>query len=168
MTPRSRRSARASAGLLLAVSAALLTGCGGGSSPNVTFDVAGNALTAAPTQMCDTSMENCTDEPNSRVTADVPPGTPVRIEVPQEVSSAPWQVAYAFTRGDDPTPIEQRSDIAAPDSRTEFTLNLPSAEDRLVTAQVQLFGAAPAIDEETEELQFPVRATWVLVGEQPS
>ncbi|BBG04903.1 MULTISPECIES: DUF2771 family protein [Pseudonocardia] len=166
MITRSRRTGRALAGML-AVAAVLLAGCGT-SRPTVTFDVDGASLTAAPTQFCDNRMENCSDEPNSRVTADVPAGTPIRITVPEDVSAGPWQVAYAFTRGDDPTPIEQRSDIATPGSRGEYTLILPSETDRLVTAQVQLFGAAPAIDPETEALEFPVRATWVLVGEQPA
>ena len=160
-----RRSARALAGLL-AVAAVLLAGCSS-APPTVTFEIAGNALTAAPTQFCDNAMEDCTDDPNARVTAAVAPGTPIRIAVPEEVSSGPWQVAYAFTRGDDPEPVQQRSEIATADSRTEFTLNLPEPTDQLVTAQVQLFGPAPAIDPQTQQLQFPVRATWVLVGEQP-
>lgn len=162
--PRPRRSALRLAGLL-AVAALLLAGCGG-APPTVTFDVGGTALTAAPTQFCDIRMEDCTDDPNARVTAEVPPGTPVRITVPEEVSSGPWQVAYAFTRGDSPTPVQQRSEIAPAGSRTEFTLELPEPGDRLVTAQVQLFGPAPVIDPQTQQLQFPVRATWVLVGER--
>ncbi|MEV1292391.1 DUF2771 family protein [Pseudonocardia sp. NPDC049635] len=166
MITRPRRSGRVLAGML-AVAAVLVGGCGA-AQPTVTFDVDGRSLTAAPTQFCDNRMENCSDDPNSRVTADVPPGTPIRITVPEEVSDGPWQVAYAFTRGDDPAPIEQRSDVATPGSRGEYTLILPSETDRLVTAQVQLFGAAPAIDPQTQELEFPVRATWVLVGEQPA
>nr|WP_255426985.1 DUF2771 family protein [Pseudonocardia sp. C8] len=143
----------------------MLAGCGG-APPTVTFDVAGTALTAAPTQFCDNRMENCTDDPNARVTADVAPGTPIRITVPEEVSSGPWQVAYAYTRPGSPEPIQQRSEIATPGSRTELTLTLPSATDRLVTAQVQLFGPAPAIDPASLRMEFPVRATWVLVGRQ--
>lgn len=162
--PRPRRSAGALAGTL-AAAALVLAGCGG-EAPTVTFDVGGTSLTAAPTQFCDTSLQNCQDAPNARVTARVPPGTEVRITVPEEVSSAPWQVAYAFTRGTDPTPVQQRSAIAAPDTRTDFTLSLPEPGDRLVTAQVQVFGAPPSIDPESTDIQFPVRATWVLVGEQ--
>lgn len=149
---------------LLAVVLALVAGCAGGARPTVTFDVGGTALTAAPTQICDNRMENCSDDPNARVTAAVPPGTPVRITVPEEVSAAPWQVAYSFTGPDGRTRTDARSEIAAPGGRTEFTLTLPDPRDRLVTAQVQVFGPAPAIDPRTGRLEFPVRATWVLVA----
>lgn len=153
------------AGLLasLVAAVALLTGCGGQNRPTVTFDVGGNSLVAMPTQICDNRMENCSDEPNARVTTPVPPGTPVRITVPEEVSSAPWQVAYSFT-GTDGKRTDARSPVAAPGSRTEFTLTLPAAADRLVTAQVQVFGPAPAVDPQSQQIEFPVRATWVLVA----
>lgn len=157
------RSGRA---VLLAVTAAaavLLAGCAGEARPTVTFDVAGNALVAAPTQICDNRMENCADDPNARVTAPIPAGTPVRIVVPEQVSSAPWQVAYSFTdaRG---ARVDARTDVAAPGRRTEYTLTLPTPADRLVTAQVQVFGPAPAIDPQSGRIEFPVRATWVLVA----
>ncbi|MEJ8280547.1 DUF2771 family protein [Pseudonocardia spirodelae] len=163
--PRPARSARALAGTL-AAAALVLAGCGS-DAPTVTFDVGGTSLTAAPTQFCDTKLENCADAPNARVTAPVPAGTQVRITVPEEVSSAPWQVVYAYTRGTDPAPVQQRSPIAAPGTRTDFTVALPEPGDRLVTAQVQVFGAPPSIDPASADVQFPVRATWVLVGEQP-
>lgn len=149
---------------LLAVVVVLLAGCSGGARPTVTFDVGGGALTAAPSQLCDNRMENCSDDPNARVTASVPAGTPVRITVPEEVSSAPWQVAYSYTDAGGKR-IDARSEISTAGSRTDYTLTLPTPQDRLVTAQVQLFGPAPAIDPETQQIEFPVRATWVLVAE---
>ncbi|WP_197519852.1 DUF2771 family protein [Pseudonocardia sp. HH130630-07] len=163
MTTRPRRPGIVIAGLL-AAAAFLLAGCGG-AAPNVVFDVGGTALTAAPTQFCDNRMESCEDDPNARVTTAVPPGAPIRITVPEEVSSGPWQVSYAFARDGEPAPLQQRSEIAPAGERTEFTLELPRPDDRLVTAQVQLFGPAPSIDPQSQQLQFPVRATWVLVGE---
>ncbi|MFP5069499.1 DUF2771 family protein [Pseudonocardia nantongensis] len=161
MITRSRRP-----GLLglLAVVVVLLAGCSGGSRPTVTFDVGGASLTAAPTQLCDNRMEDCSDEPNARVTAAVPAGTPIRITVPEEVSSAPWQVAYSFTDAGGKR-VDARSEIATAGSRTDYTLTLPTPQDRLVTAQVQVFGPAPAIDPESQQIEFPVRATWVLVAE---
>ena len=148
---------------LLAAAAVLLAGCGSSAPPTVTFAVSGQVLTAAPTQYCDNKMQNCTGDPNSRVSTPVPPGTPVQITVPQEVSDAPWQVAFAYV-GKDGRTTNGRSPISAPKQRTDYTLTLPAPTDRLVTAQVQLFGPAPQADPTTGQITFPVRATWVLVG----
>ncbi|MDN5915447.1 MAG: DUF2771 domain-containing protein [Pseudonocardia sp.] len=148
---------------IVACAALVLAGCGTSAPPNVTFDVAGNSLTAAPTQFCDNKLENCSDDANARLTAPVPPGTPVTITVPEEVSSAPWQVAFAYIGPDGKTRTDGRSPIAAPGERTEYTLTLPDPADRLVTAQVQLFGPAPVADPASGQITYPVRATWVLV-----
>lgn len=149
---------------LLAATALVLAGCGTSAPPTVTFDVAGSSLTAAPTQYCDNKLQNCRDDANARLSAPVPPGTPVRITVPEEVSGAPWQVAFAYLGKDGRTRTDGRSPVAAPNQRTDYTLTLPDPADRLVTAQVQLFGPAPVADPGTGELTFPVRATWVLVS----
>lgn len=149
---------------LLACAALALAGCGTSAPPTVTFDVAGSSLTAAPTQICDNRMQNCRDDANARLTAPVPPGTPVRITVPEEVSGAPWQVAFAYLGKDGTTRTNGRSPLAPPGGRTEYTLTLPDPADRLLTAQVQLFGPAPVVDPNTGTPSFPVRATWVLVS----
>ncbi|MDQ4117960.1 MAG: DUF2771 domain-containing protein [Actinomycetota bacterium] len=147
------------------VSAVLvLAGCGTSAPPTVTFDVAGNSLTAAPTQFCDNRMQDCTDDANARLTAQLPPGTPVRITVPEEVSSAPWQVVFSYLGADGRARTDGRSPVAAPGSRTDYTLTLPDPRGRLLTAQVQLFGPAPTQDPATGQIAFPVRATWVLVA----
>jgi hypothetical protein len=142
----------------------VLAGCGTSAPPNVTFDVAGNSLTAAPTQFCDNQLQNCKDDANARLTAALPPGTPVTVTVPEEISSAPWQVAFSYLGPDGRTRTDGRSPIAAPGSKTDFTLTLPDPRDRLLTAQVQLFGPAPTQDPATGQINFPVRATWVLVA----
>ncbi|MBW0104017.1 DUF2771 family protein [Pseudonocardia sp. KRD291] len=149
---------------IVAAAALVLAGCGTSAPPTVTFDVGGTSLTAAPTQFCDNQLQNCRDDANARLTADVAPGTPVTITVPEEVSSAPWQVAFAYLGPDGKARTDGRSPIATPGQRTEYTLTLPDPRDRLVTAQVQLFGPAPVADPATGQITFPVRATWVLVS----
>ncbi|RZT88579.1 uncharacterized protein DUF2771 [Pseudonocardia sediminis] len=149
---------------LAAAAALVLAGCGTSAPPTVTFDIGGNTLTAAPTQYCDNQLQNCADDANARLTAPVEPGTPVTITVPEEVSSAPWQVAFAYLGPDGRTRTDGRSPIATPGQRTEYTLTLPDPRDRLVTAQVQLFGPAPVADPASGQITFPVRATWVLVA----
>ncbi|MFP5019629.1 DUF2771 family protein [Pseudonocardia phyllosphaerae] len=166
MIAGSRRTGQRRTGqaAVLAAAALLLAGCGA-DKPTVTFDVGGNALVAAPTQFCDTKMQNCADEPNARVAAPVPPGTEVKISVPDEVSSAPWQIVYAFTRPGQKAAVQQRVPLTELSGRNEYTLRLPEPGDTLVTAQVQLYGPAPSIDPQSRQIQFPIRATWVLVGE---
>jgi hypothetical protein len=45
----------------------------------------------------------------------------------------------------------------------EDTYVLQLAPDaRLLLAEVQQFGPAPEVDPETGELEFPIRASWVL------
>jgi hypothetical protein len=149
---------------LLAAAALVLAGCGVAAPPTVTFEVAGTSLTAAPTQFCDNELQNCTDDANARLSAPVPPGTPVRITVPREISDAPWQVAFSYVGKDGKARTEGRSPVAAPKQRTVYTLTLPEPADRLVTAQVQLFGPAPQADPRTGQVNFPVRGTWVLVS----
>lgn len=146
------------------VAASVLAGCGTSAPPTVTFDVAGNSLTAAPTQFCDNRLENCTGDANARLTAQLPPNTPVRIAVPEDVSAAPWQVVFSYLGPDGRTRTEGRSPVATPGQRTDYTLTLPDPRDRLLTAQVQLFGPAPTQDPATGQIAFPVRATWVLVA----
>lgn len=149
---------------LLAAAALVVAGCGTGAPPTVTFEVGGESLTAAPTQFCDNRMQDCRNDANARLSTPVQPGAPVRITVPDEVSSAPWQVAFSYLGKDGKTRTDGRSPVATPDQRSDYALTLPDPADRLITAQVQLFGPAPVADPNTGQISFPVRATWVLVS----
>ena len=55
-----------------------------------------------------------------------------------------------------------RSPVFAPNAQSDYTLQLPDPADRLVGAQVQQFGPPPQADPETGEIEFPIRASWVL------
>ena len=52
--------------------------------------------------------------------------------------------------------------MLAPDQHPDYTLQLPAATDALVTAQVQQYGPPPQANAETGEIEFPIRASWVL------
>ena len=45
-----------------------------------------------------------------------------------------------------------------------YTLQLPGPTDRLLGAQVQQYGPPPQANPETGELEFPIRASWVLTA----
>lgn len=146
------------------VGGALLAGCGGSGDapPQVTFTVAGQSRTAGPTQWCDLALTDCAGDPAAEVRLTVPAGTPVHVEVPEPVSSAPWHVVFSY-RGADGQQVDGRSPVFAPGAQQDYSLQLPAPTDQLVTAQVQLFGPAPTQDEATGEIEFPVRGSWVLV-----
>ena len=47
-------------------------------------------------------------------------------------------------------------------SATTTPWQLPAPTDRLLTAQVQQYGPPPQPNPETGEIEFPIRASWVL------
>jgi Protein of unknown function (DUF2771) len=140
-----------------------LAGCGatqqvGG--PQVTFTAAGIVAAAKPAQYCDDKVTQCAQDPAAVVRLRVPAGTPVRVEVPAEVASAPWHVVFSYRRPSGEQ-VEGRSELFRPDRQRDYTLVLPEPADVLSTAQVQQFGIRPIADERGA-VSFPIRASWVL------
>ncbi|MFC5230087.1 DUF2771 family protein [Pseudonocardia zijingensis] len=156
---------------LLAVPAAalLLAGCGSAEPPpppQVTF-AAGEASTVArPAQYCDVELTQCLTDVAAPVRLAVPPGTPVRVTVPPEIAQTPWQVVFSYADAAG-TPTDERSPVFAPESRSDWTLDLGTPDKRLLTAEVQQYGPPPQQNPETGEIEFPIRASWVLNAGQP-
>jgi hypothetical protein len=138
----------------------LLTAACGTSAPQVTFSAAGTSVAARPAQYCDLKLADCSGDAGATVQLVVPAGTPLQVDVPDGVAEAPWHVVFSYR---DPTgqQVDARSPLLAKKERS-YTLTLPDATDRLITAQVQQFGPAPRIDQQTGEIEFPVRGSWVL------
>ena len=149
--------------LALAAVALLAAGCGSGTPPQVTFTAADSSVTARPTQYCDLKLTECSDDATAPVRLAVPAGTPLRVAVPDDVAEAPWHVVFSY-RNEGGEQVDARSPLFAADEQHDYTLTLPAPADRLVTAQVQQFGPAPQINEDTGEIEFPVRGSWVLTA----
>jgi hypothetical protein len=147
--------------VLLCALAALLAGCGGSAPPEVTFSAGAASVVAKPTQYCDLRLENCQSDANAPVRLAVPAGTPLKVTVPNEISSTPWQVVFSY-RSANGSQTDGRSPVLTPDQHPDYTLQLPAATDALVTAEVQQYGPPPQTNAETGEIEFPIRATWVL------
>jgi hypothetical protein len=147
--------------LPLPVAALLLAAGCSSAPPQVTFAAGAATAVAQPTQYCDLRLEDCSADPAAPAELPVPAGTPLQVTVPEEVSSAPWHVVFRYTDAAG-TEVDRRSPLFAAGEQTDYTLELPEPTDRLVEAQVQQFGPAPAIDEATGTLEFPTRASWVL------
>jgi hypothetical protein len=146
----------AAAGVLLAA------GCSA-DPPQVTFTAAGATVNARPAQYCDIKLTDCTDDGGAAVQLAVPAGTPLQVAVPDEIAEAPWHVVFSYRDGTGQQ-VDARSPLLAA-KQHDYTLTLPQPADRLVTAQVQQFGPAPAINEQSGEVEFPVRASWVLTAQ---
>ncbi|MEN3268936.1 DUF2771 family protein [Pseudonocardia sp.] len=159
------RSARLPLGRLVPLPVAallLLAGCSSSQPPpQVTFAAGQASVIARPTQYCDLKLTNCTGDPAAPVVLTVPVGTPLKVTVPHEIAETPWQVVFSY-RDAGGAQTDGRSPVFAPNAQSDYTLELPAPEDRLVGAQVQQFGPPPQANAETGEIEFPIRASWVL------
>ena len=149
--------------LVLAAVAVLAAGCGSDTPPEVRFAAGGTSVTARPTQYCDLKLTDCSADDAAPVRLAVPAGTALEVTVPDGVAEAPWHVVFSY-RSEGGEQVDGRSPLFPADEQQEYTLTLPAPTDWLVTAQVQQFGPAPQINEDTGEIEFPVRGSWVLTA----
>jgi hypothetical protein len=165
LLPGRPRSARLPLGRLvpLPVAALLLVAACSSSQPppQVTFAAGQASVVARPAQYCDLKLTDCTGDPAAPVVLTVPVGTPLKVTVPHEIAATPWQVVFSY-RDAGGAQTDGRSPVFAPNAQSDYTLELPAPEDRLVGAQVQQFGPPPQANAETGEIEFPIRASWVL------
>ena len=147
--------------LVLAAVAVLAAGCGSGDAPRGHVRRGGQHVVARPTQYCDLKLTDCSDDAAAPVQLAVPVGTPLQVNVPDGVAEAPWHVVFSY-RNTGGEQIDARSPLFASKQQRDYTLTLPEPTDQLVSAQVQQFGPAPQMNEDTGELEFPVRGSWVL------
>jgi hypothetical protein len=150
---------------LLAVPVAallLVAGCAGEEPPppQVTFTAGAVSIVARPAQYCDVELTECLTDVAAPVRLAVPPGAPLQVTVPPEIAQTPWQVVFSYADAAG-TPTDERSTVFAPYERSAWTLELGAPEDRLLTAEVQQYGA-PKPNPQTGEMEFPIRASWVI------
>jgi hypothetical protein len=144
----------------------LVAGCAGEQPPpQVTFAAGSATAVARPAQYCDIELTECSTDAAASVELAVPPGTPLQITVPPEIAETPWQVVFSYADAAGNT-IDQRSPVFAPDERSVWTLEPSAPTDRLLTAEVQQYGPPPQANPQTGEIEFPIRASWVLTPTQ--
>ncbi|MFC4947419.1 DUF2771 family protein [Pseudonocardia sp. GCM10023141] len=150
--------------LPLLAAALFVAGCSSSDTPpQVTFTAGAADAVARPTQYCDIAFKDCTNDATAPVTLAVPAGTKLQIDVPDGISSTPWHVIFGY-RDATGQQVDGRSPVFAPGKQTHYELELPDPADRLLTAQVQQFGPPPQANTATGELEFPIRASWVLTA----
>jgi Protein of unknown function (DUF2771) len=149
--------------LALPVAALLLGGCTAEepAPPQVTFAAGTASVVARPAQYCDLELTECVTDVAAPARLAVPAGTPLQVTVPAEIAQTPWQVVFSYADATG-APTDERSPVFAPDERTVWTLELGTPEARLLTAEVQQYGPPPQPNPGTGELEFPIRASWVV------
>jgi hypothetical protein len=166
--------------LAFPVAALLLAGCSGADDapvappeppPQVVFETDAASASARPAQYCDLALTACSTDPAAPVALAVPPGSPLTVSVPPQIAQTPWQVVFSY-RDAAGTQVDERSPVFPPNGPDLpltadrvgrfWVLQLPQPTDQLLTAEVQQYGPPPAADPDTGELQFPIRASWVL------
>ena len=151
--------------LAVPVAALVLAGCAATDPPpppQVTFTAGAASIVARPAQYCDVELTQCLTDVAAPVQLAVPPGTPIQVMVPPEIAQTPWQVVFSYADAAG-TQADERSPVFAPGARSDWTLQLSTPEDRLLTAEVQQYGAPPPQpNPQTGEVEFPIRASWVL------
>jgi hypothetical protein len=150
--------------LAVPVAALLLAGCAGEDPPpppQVTFTAGAASIVARPAQYCDVELTQCLTDVAAPARLAVPADTPVQVTVPPEIAQTPWQVVFSYADATG-VPTDERSPVFAPNARSDWTLELGAPENRLLTAEVQQYGPPPQPNPQTGELEFPIRASWVL------
>ena len=62
----------------------------------MTFGAGTASVVAGPTQYCDLEFTDCRNDVAAPVALRVPPGTPLQVGVPDEISEMPWQVVFTY------------------------------------------------------------------------
>jgi Protein of unknown function (DUF2771) len=145
------------------VTALVVAGCGSSAPPDVTFAAGTVNVVAKPTQYCDIDLTNCSSDAAAPVELAVPSGTPLQVTVPDAIASTPWQVVFTYRDGTG-AQTDGRSPVFAVNAQHAYSLELPGPTDRLLGAQVQQYGPPPQANPDTGELEFPIRASWVLTA----
>lgn len=124
---------------------------------------------AQPYRYCDVRVTHCEQHQEHEATLHVPPGEPVQISVPGQVTDAPWTVVvqYRDTSGKEQPP--QRVATFVPDARYAYTARPPAPGAQLTTVEVQEAGKAFAftpsgglITDPNGNPQLQTRAVWSL------
>nr|WP_228046250.1 DUF2771 family protein [Saccharopolyspora sp. HNM0983] len=138
-----------------------LAGCSAPHEPQVTFYAHGDSVRLDPAQYCDATGQDCAEPPEDPVgELRVPPGEPVQISVPAEVSDTPWQVVFLY-RTAEGEQLDSRSAVFAPGDRHAYTLHLPPDAEQLDHVEVQQFGAVltPGVE---GGVDFGISGSWLL------
>lgn len=151
---------------LLAVAGIVLAGCSTPDPPQVTFYSHGDSVRAAPVRYCNPMGRECSQPaPEAAKELAVPADAPLQISVPEEISTAPWQIVFRYRTADDRL-VEGRSPVFAPGRRHAYTLRLPRDGTRFEHVEVQRYAATLTVSPQGD-VRFGIGGSWVLDVRRP-
>ncbi|OQO92699.1 hypothetical protein B1813_11110 [Saccharomonospora piscinae] len=132
---------------LVAVGAAVLTGCSAPHPPEVTFYTDGESVAAPPMDYCDALRTECSVTGGDPVVLDSRPGRPVQISVPSEIAETPWLV---IVQSLDPEGnlLPMRQEVFTDGTTHAHTVVPETSGHQPLVVEVQQLGAAQAVDSE--------------------
>ncbi len=146
---------------MLAVAGIALAGCSTPSQPQVTFYAHGDSVRVAPVRLCDAMGQGCSKpRPGAVEDLAVPPTTPLQVSVPEDVSTAPWQIVFRY-RTPDGKELKGRSPVFAPDRRHAYTLRLPVPGAQLLRVEVQRYAASLTVGPQGD-IRFGIGGSWAV------
>lgn len=166
---RRKLFSRGLSALTVAAAASLLAGCGIPQRPQVTFFAAGATVMTQPYRYCDIRVTHCEQHDGHEGTLSVPPGQPIQISVPGQVTDAPWTVVIQFRDASGKQQPPKQVATFVPDERYAYTVRTPAPGAQITTVEVQEAGAAFAltpngklITDRDGDPRLQTRAVWSL------
>ncbi|TCP56554.1 uncharacterized protein DUF2771 [Tamaricihabitans halophyticus] len=148
--------------VFLAAAGLLLAGCGTPTQPEVSFYAGGESVAIEPTLYCSVDFSECGENPEAGAELEIPPGEPLQISLPKEVSDAPWLAVFRYETADGEQGPESRTKVFEPGTQHAYTLQPPGGDDRLTEVQInRIVGLQPPAAADGE-LEFVSNATWTL------
>ncbi|HEU5475469.1 MAG TPA: DUF2771 family protein [Actinophytocola sp.] len=130
--------------------------------PEIGFSAAANSVSARPFLYCDVLVTKCDRNDGALARMPVPPGTPVRITVPEEVRESPWSVVvqYRTATGEQKDPETVATFV--PNQSSEYTVSLAEDGAQLQTVEVKQAGAKQDESAAPGDIQLLARGVWSL------
>jgi hypothetical protein len=130
--------------------------------PEVTFGARGASVSARPFLYCDVLVTKCDKDEGAQAKLKVPPGTPVTINVPQDVAASPWSVVIQYRTAGGEQKDPETVATFVPNEKHDYTVTPPASGGQLQTVEIKQAGAKQDPNAASGDIQLLARAVWSL------